>query len=66
MNDLSRMYLCSSHPTTGWSNIVPRSTSGAQKDKRMKGRNTRLEKIVFRKRTGSTALSRNDSFLKAS
>ena len=38
----------------------------AQKDNRMKGRNTKLEKTVFRNRTGSTALSRSDSFLKAS
>ncbi len=57
--------LCTSQPTTGTSNIVP-FKAGVKAEISMKGRNIRLENTVFRNRTGSTALSRNDFFLNAS
>jgi len=66
INDFIIMNLCSSQPATGTSNIVPPNKSGAYTDRRMKGRKIRLEKIVFKNKTGSTALSLRDCFLNTS
>lgn len=66
MNDLMMINLCTSHPTTGTSNIVPASTSGVKADNTIKGKKIKLEKRVLRNKTGNTALSFNDFFLNTS
>ena len=66
MKDLMMINLCTPHPTTGTSNIVPPNTAGAKHDTRINGRNIKLENTVFKNKTGSTALSLSACFLKAS
>jgi hypothetical protein len=44
MKDLMITNLCTSHPTTGTSNIVPLNTAGVKADMRINGRNIKLEK----------------------